>query len=71
MRTIKNLIVGGGHGKGIGLVINSDLISGRTAVSDTFENRILRSPFWKRLVLIAPEWFRLKNRFYLLVFFYK
>ena len=39
----EKLIVGGGHEKGIGLVINSDLISGRTAVSDTFENRILGS----------------------------
>lgn len=37
----EKLIVGGGGEKGIGLLINSDLIYGRTGVSDTFENKIL------------------------------
>ncbi|CAF1065546.1 unnamed protein product [Brachionus calyciflorus] len=38
---MEKLVVGGGCEKGVGLLINSDLIYGRTSVSDTFENKIL------------------------------
>ena len=37
----EKLIVGGGHEKGIGLLIDSDLGHGRSNVSDTFENSVL------------------------------
>ncbi len=35
------IIIGGGNEKGVGLLVNSDLVYGRTGVSDTFENKIL------------------------------